>query len=167
MSNPASAVVDGVNVDALAAAVRSCTGVDDLDGGLLGCVATYQPGRQLSGIRIGSDRVTIQVRGRWDVPVRELAAQIRVAVAPLVGGRTVDIVVADLADPAPPDSAPQAQGAPQHSSQPAAIRQEALVSSAAEDNSELWMTTNTADAPAAGSSSAPITPTEGVTPPSS
>lgn len=166
MSHPGSAVVNGVDVDALAAAVRSCAGVDDLDRGPLGSVATYLPGRQLLGIRIGSDRVTLQVRGKWDVPVGELAAQIRLAVAPLVAGRTVDIIVADLADPAPPHGAPQAQDA-QHSSQAAAIGQEGLVSSAAEDNNELWMTTNTADAPVAGSSSAPITPTEAVTPPSS
>jgi hypothetical protein len=166
MSNPGSAVVNGVDVDALAAAVRSCPGVDDLDGGPLGSIATYLPGRKLPGIRIGSDRVTIQVRGMWDVPVAELVAQVRLAVAPFIGGRTVDIVVADLADPAPPDSAPLAPDAPRQRPQLVAGGQETLVSRTAGDNSELWMTTNTADAPAGGSSSVPITPTEAETPPS-
>ena len=68
MTNPDTAIVEGVDVDALAAAVRSCPAVDDLDGGPLGTVATYLPGRRVPGIRIGADRASIQVRGKWDVP---------------------------------------------------------------------------------------------------
>ena len=103
MSSPATAVTEGVDVDALATAVRSCPGVDDLDPGPLGSVATYLPGRrQVAGIRVAGDRVTLQVRGKWGVPVQELTAQIRAAAGPFVDGRTVDIVVSDLSDPAPP-----------------------------------------------------------------
>ena len=108
MTNPDTAIVEGVNVDALAAAVRSCPAVDDLDGGPLGTVATYLPGRRVPGIRIGADRASIQVRGKWDVPIRELAGQVLAAVAPLTGGRTIDIFVADVAEPALP--APTQQG---------------------------------------------------------
>lgn len=103
MSGPASAVIDGVDVDALAVAVRSCHGVDDLDRGPLGSVATYLPGRrQVAGIRVDRDRVTLQVRGTWGVTVHELTTQIQTAALPFVGGRTVDLVVSDLSDPAPP-----------------------------------------------------------------
>jgi hypothetical protein len=106
MSSPGSAVINGVDVGALAAAVRACHAVEDLDRGALGSVATYLPGYQLAGIRIASDRVTLQVKGTWGVPVHELATQIKQAAAPLVGNRTVDIVVADLTDPTPAPGAP-------------------------------------------------------------
>ena len=167
MTNPDSAMVDGVDVDAVAAAVRSCPGVDDLDGGPLGGVATYLPGRRVPGIRIGADRAGIQVRGKWDVPVRELAGQLLAAVAPLLGGRTIDILVTDVADTAPPDTAPTEQGAPRHPPQLGAGRQEPVMSRDAEDNDELCTTTNAADAPPAKSSSAPTTPTGEETLPSS
>lgn len=106
MSSPRSAVINGVDVGALAAAVRACHAVEDLDRGALGSVATYLPGYQLAGIRIASDRVTLQVKGTWGVPVHELATQIKQAAAPLVGNRAVDIIVADLTDPSPPPGAP-------------------------------------------------------------
>ena len=157
MTNPDTAIVEGVNVDALAAAVRSCPAVDDLDGGPLGTVATYLPGRRVPGIRIGADRASIQVRGKWDVPIRELAGQVLAAVAPLTGGRTIDIFVADVAEPAPP--APTQRGLTGRSRQLGAGRQETVVSPAAEDNDELCTRTNAADAPRAKSSSAPTTPT--------
>jgi hypothetical protein len=157
MTNPDTAVVEGVDVDALAAAVRSCPAVDDLDGGPLGTVATYLPGRRVPGIRIGADRASIQVRGKWDVPIRELAGQVLAAVAPLTGGRTIDILVADVAEPALP--APTQQGPAGHSRQLGARRQETVVSPPAEDNDELCTRTNAADAPRAKSSSAPTTPT--------
>jgi hypothetical protein len=99
VTSPSGTIVDGVDVDALAAAVRSCRGVDDLDRGAPGSVATYLPGRQLAGIRVGIDRVTLQVRGAWGVPVRELATRIQAVAAPFVGHRAVDIVLADLSDP--------------------------------------------------------------------
>jgi hypothetical protein len=44
--------------------------------------------------------VVISVRGRWGVPVSELASQVRAAVTGLVAPRRVDVVVADLAEPA-------------------------------------------------------------------
>lgn len=157
MTNPDTAIVEGVDVDALAAAVRSCPAVDDLDGGPLGTVATYLPGRRVPGIRIGADRASIQVRGKWDVPIRELAGQVLAAVAPLTGGRTIDILVADVAEPALP--APTQRGLAGRSRQLGAGRQETVVSPPAEDNDELCPRTNAADAPRAKSSSAPTTPT--------
>jgi len=51
--NPRPQLVDGVNVDAVASAVRSCPGVDDLATGALGSVASYLPGRTVSRRRGG------------------------------------------------------------------------------------------------------------------
>jgi len=167
MSSPGSAVIGGVDVGALAAAVRACHGVEDLDRGPLGSVATYLPGRQLAGIRIGSDRVTLQVKGTWGVPVHELATQIRQAAAPFVGNRTVDIVVADLTDPTPSPGAPHIPDAPQPSPELSAHSQHTLGSPTAQDHRSPWTTPNAAAAPNAESSSAPTTPTEEVRPPNS
>ena len=135
----ASAVVDGVDLDAVAAAARSCAAVDDLCSGPWGGVVSYLPGRQVAGVRVASDHVVISVRGRWGVPVSELAGQVRAAVTRLVSPRQVDIVVADLADAA------EAPGS---------------LSSAGADGYEVssWRTSRPgADVPGA-SSSAPITP---------
>jgi hypothetical protein len=93
-----TALVDGVDVDAVAAAVRGCAGVDDLCSGAWGGVVSYLPGRQVPGVRVTADRLVVSVRGRWGVPVAELASQIRLAVALLAGLRRIDVIVADLAD---------------------------------------------------------------------
>lgn len=95
------AVVNGVDLDAVAAAVRACAGVDDLDGGPVNArLATYLPGRALDGLKVTDELVIVQIRGVWGIPVTTVAEQIRMAVAHLVLGRTVDIIVADLT-PAP------------------------------------------------------------------
>jgi len=103
-----SAVTDGVDLNAVAAAVRGCPGVDDLDGGPPAeRVATYLPGRTIDGLKVTQDTLTVQIRGVWNVPVVQIGAQIRVAVANLAVGRTVDIVIADLTPPPGYEPAPQ------------------------------------------------------------
>lgn len=93
---PAS-VVDGVDVDAVTAAVRGCPSVYELDGGRAATVvSTYLPGRSVPGVRVRPGEITVQVLGIWGVPVPDLAREVRTALAPLVGARRVDIVVADL-----------------------------------------------------------------------
>jgi hypothetical protein len=94
------AVVDGVDVDAVAAAVRGCAAVDDLCSGSWGGVVTYLPGRQVPGVRVASDHVAVSVRSRWGIPAADLARQVRVALAPVTGARRIDVVIADVADPA-------------------------------------------------------------------
>ena len=44
---PGPAVIDGIEVDAVAAAVAGCAGVSALDGGPFGEVASYLPGRKV------------------------------------------------------------------------------------------------------------------------
>ncbi len=143
MTQPAPAVVDGVDLDAVAAAVRGCPAIDDLSPGPWGGVVSYLPGRQVAGVRVASDHVLISVRGRWGVPVAEMARQVRTAVAGLVGPRRVDLEVADLA------------GAPGEA--PAGGPREEVSS---------WPTSSPGGGPGA-SSSAPITPTGAATPPRS
>jgi hypothetical protein len=94
-----AAVIDGVNVDAVAAAVRDCAGVSGLDGGRYGEAATYLPGRTVQGVVIGGGRVRVQVRAAWGVEVPLLAALITTVLAPLTGRRPVDVVIADVDDP--------------------------------------------------------------------
>jgi len=138
--NAAPAVVDGVDLDAVAAAVRGCPAIDDLLPGAWGGVVSYLPGRQIAGVRIASDHVVISVRGRWGIPVSEMARQVRSAIGALVAPRRVDLVVADLA------------GAPGEA--PAGGQQEEVGS---------WRTSSPGGRPAA-SSSAPTTPTAAATP---
>jgi hypothetical protein len=96
------AVVDGVDVDAVATAVRGCPWVHGLHGGHPRMTATYLPGRRVDGVRVDRQAVVVQVRARWGATRAELAAEIRTALRPLVGGRRIDIVWAELADPPPP-----------------------------------------------------------------
>lgn len=125
MTSPAeSALVDGIDVDAVATAVRGCPAVDDLDGGRLGGVATYLPGRRVPGIRIDEARIEVHVRAVWNQPASLLAQQIRAALATLSGGKVIDVVLTDIATPstatpsAPVDgtvepwTSPSAPGAP-------------------------------------------------------
>lgn len=93
------ALIDGIDVDAVAAAVRGCPGVHDLHGGPPQLTATYLPGRRVDGVRVDPLAVAVQVRARWGVPVSELSTQIRAALAPVAAGRRIDIVWADVADP--------------------------------------------------------------------
>lgn len=105
VSGPGSPVIDGVDVDAVAAAVLACAGVAGLDGGRFGEMASYLPGRTVPGVVVGAGRVRVQIRARWGVPVPELAAWIATALLPLTGPRPVDVVIADIDDPpSPPDS---------------------------------------------------------------
>jgi hypothetical protein len=98
-SMPGSAVIDGVDVDAAAAAVLGCAGVAGLDGGRFGEVASYLPGRTVTGVVASGGRVRVQVRSRWGIPAPDLAVLITRVLRPLAGPRPVDVVIADIDDP--------------------------------------------------------------------
>ena len=95
----AAAVIDGINVDAVAAAAAGCAGVAALDSGQFGEVASYLPGRQVPGVVVRPDSVLIQVRSRWGVTAADLLDQITAAVTPAAAGRRVDVVIGDIDDP--------------------------------------------------------------------
>ena len=98
-AGPAPAMIDGIDTEMIAAAVRGCAGVSALDGGPYGEVATYLPGRKVAGVVIGEGQVTVQVRAAWGVPAPELAALITTVVSPLARHRLIDVVIADIDDP--------------------------------------------------------------------
>jgi hypothetical protein len=114
-STPDAAVIDGVNVDAVAAAARACPGVSGLDGGQFSPVASYLPGRTVEGVMVSGGRVTVQIRAQWADPAPELAARITLVLAPLTGNRPVDVVIADIDDP---PSAPSPRPARQPAASP-------------------------------------------------
>ena len=93
------AVVDGIDVDAVALTVRACAGVSGLDGGRYGEVTTYLPGRVVRGVVVGGGRVRVQVRAAWGAEAPTLAAAITAVLAPLTGNRPVDVAIADIDDP--------------------------------------------------------------------
>jgi hypothetical protein len=98
-AEPAPAMIDDIDAELIAEAVRRCAGVSALDGGPYGEVATYLPGRKVTGVVIGDGQVTVQVRAAWGVPAPELAALITTVVSPLARHRLIDVIIADIDDP--------------------------------------------------------------------
>lgn len=101
-----------VDPDTVAARVLACPAVAGLSGGPLGTAATYLPGRRVAGVQITPDAVRVHVVGRYGIPVTELAGQIRRALTGQIPGRTLDIVVEDLAGPEEPTHGPPPTPAP-------------------------------------------------------
>jgi hypothetical protein len=71
-------------------------------------VATYLPGRTVSGVAVRPGEVEVCVVARYGLPLSQVAAQVRRAMAPLVPGRVVDVVIGDIA---PPEARPAAGAA--------------------------------------------------------
>lgn len=87
--------------DRVAAVVGAVPGVAGLGGGTFGDIATYLPGRRVSGVADRGDHlavsVTADVAMAGNLPA--LADRVRAAVASL-DPRPVDVDIADIADPA-------------------------------------------------------------------
>ena len=84
------------DVDAIAAVTLACPAVAGLHEGGTRAVATYLPGRRVIGVRVENRRVLVSVVLASGSSVRSLEAQVRSALAPHVGGRQVDVHVADV-----------------------------------------------------------------------
>jgi hypothetical protein len=85
-----------LDADSLAAAVVACPAVARLHPGGMKFVATYLPGRRIVGVRVEDDRVLVSTVLSQGSSVRTLENQVRAALAPLVGGREIDVHVADV-----------------------------------------------------------------------
>jgi len=92
-SSPSKA---GVDVDAVATAVTSCPSVLRLSGGSVGQAVTHLPGRRVTGVRVAKGSVEVHVVARWVSFLPDVGDEVRAAVAPLVGGRSVTVIIDDL-----------------------------------------------------------------------
>ena len=85
--------------DRIAAAVTGCPDVAGLTQIPGRPVATYLPGRTVSGVAVRPGEVEISVVARYGPPLPQIAANVRQAVEPLVPGWVVDVVIADITSP--------------------------------------------------------------------
>lgn len=90
--------------DTVAGIARAVAGVAGLHPGMFGEVATYLPGRRVTGVRIFDDRIDVHISVLRGAAVRETAADVRAAVAAALPGRPVDVTVEDIV--AHPSQAP-------------------------------------------------------------
>lgn len=86
----------GTLAEAVAALASAVPGVARLSGGKAGEVATYLPGRRVSGVRILPDSVEVHLVARWVASLPQLAQDVRSALHPLVGDRAVSVFVEDV-----------------------------------------------------------------------
>ncbi len=80
----------------MAEVVRRCPDVADLTGGPFGTVATYLPGKRLSGIALREDEVEVSIVVQRGRPLPEIADEVRAALAPLVGDRAVNVHIGGI-----------------------------------------------------------------------
>ncbi len=83
--------------DTVATAARSVPGVFDLHGGAFGEVASYLPGRRVTGVRLTPERCEVHVVVIWGTPVLDTARSVQLAVAAVVN-TPVDVTVEDIVD---------------------------------------------------------------------
>jgi len=81
----------------VAEAALGCPDVVSLSGGMVGEVATYLPGRRVTGVRVRDAVVEVHVVARYGPPMDEIGAQVRAAATPFVGDRMVAVTIDDLA----------------------------------------------------------------------
>lgn len=102
MTQPQHAVIDGVDVDAVAAAVLACSAVARLSGGLLGEVATYLPGRRVRGVVVrehpgaGETDLDVRVVATFGPTMSEVADQVHRAIALAAPGRSRTVAIDDI-----------------------------------------------------------------------
>ena len=85
--------------DRIVGAVTGCAAVAGLTGAPGGPVATYLPGRTVSGVAVRAGEVEVCVIARYGPPLTEVSEQVRQAVAPLVPDRVVDVIIGDISEP--------------------------------------------------------------------
>lgn len=81
--------------DLVAAAARSVPGVTDLHPGAFGEVATYLPGRRVTGVRLVDAATEVHVVVTLQAPIPTTAEAVRCAVRPLVDNE-VHVYVEDI-----------------------------------------------------------------------
>jgi uncharacterized alkaline shock family protein YloU len=89
-------------VERVAAVVAAVPGVASLHGGPFGDVATYLPGRRVTGVRLTArgDRVEVHVVAEYLPRLPDLAERVRMAVRAVLPCR-VDVTIEDIRVPEP------------------------------------------------------------------
>jgi hypothetical protein len=85
-----------LDADVIATAVLSCPLVVALSGGRAGEIASYLPGRRVTGVRIGDGAVTVHVVGAYGPTCDQIASEVRQAVQAVAGGLPVLVGIDDL-----------------------------------------------------------------------
>lgn len=94
-----------------AVAALEVPGVADLHGGAFGEVATYLPGRRVTGIRLGADTCAVHIVVEYPADLYAVAAAVRDRLGPLVGV-PVDVTIEDLRIPSPDGEHPTSEVTP-------------------------------------------------------
>ena len=85
-----------VDVDLVAAAAAGCPAVAALSAGMFGEVATYLPGRKVSGIRVNDTDIEIHIVAHHGHPLHHVAAHLGALTRPIIGDRRLTVVIDDL-----------------------------------------------------------------------
>lgn len=96
MNESAGATAAGRVAERVAAAVGSCPAVAALSPGPFETVATYLPGKAVSGVAARDGEVEIHVVAYYGVPLSEVAEQVRNTAAALVPEWRVNVTIDDL-----------------------------------------------------------------------
>jgi uncharacterized alkaline shock family protein YloU len=120
MTSPTGATLAGAepDPDAIAAVVRGVNGVVDLSGGAIGEVATYLPGRRVTGVQVGEDSIEVHVVAEYGLSVLDVADQVRTAVRGLEPQRIVNVAIDDVRLPGEDSAEPDEQDAPSQQASP-------------------------------------------------
>jgi hypothetical protein len=92
----ANGIVDGVDVDALHAAALACPGIAGVGSAEPGALATYLPGRRVTGIRVNPDSIELEVCTRWDASARQVGAALQTSLKEQADGRRIDVTIVDI-----------------------------------------------------------------------
>ena len=88
-----------VDTEAVAAAASACPSVARMSGGAFGQVATYLPGRKVTGVRVKDGVLEVHVVARWGAVLPSLGDEVRAAVAPVAGTLPVSVYIEDIDEP--------------------------------------------------------------------
>lgn len=97
-ASPAGVGPEPDRAEVIADLVLAVAGVAGLHGGTYGHVATYLPGRAVTGVRTGIGSTDVHLVAVWGAEIPALADRIRARLEPLLG-HPVHIAVEDVTDP--------------------------------------------------------------------
>jgi hypothetical protein len=85
-----------IDVDAVAAAARSCGSVARLSPGPFGDVASYLPHRRVVGVRETANQLEVRIVAKWNPSLARVGEEVRAAVRPVAGHLPVEVFIDDI-----------------------------------------------------------------------